>query len=46
MKDICNICSWDYDGEHGHSECVIAHDNKWDEIPEEFRELLPSESKK
>ena len=42
MKDICN---WEYDGEHGYGECAIVHDNKWDEIPEAFQELLPSESK-
>ena len=45
MKDICNICSWEYDIEHGYGECVIAYDNKWEEIPEEFKGLLPSVNK-
>ena len=36
MKDICNICSWEYDEECGHEVCAISHDNKWDEIPNEF----------
>ena len=45
MKDICNICSWEYDGEHGYGDSVVAHDNQWDEIPKDYKELLPSSSK-
>ena len=45
MKDICNICSWEYDEECGHEVCAISHDNKWEEIPKEFKELLPSGSR-
>ena len=41
MKDICNICSWEYDGDHGYGDCAIVHDNKWNEIPEDFKSLLP-----
>lgn len=42
MKDICNICSWEYDKECGHEVCAISYDNKWEDIPNEFKELLPS----
>ena len=45
MKDICNICSWEYDEECGHEVCAIFHDYKWEEIPKEFKELLPSGSR-
>ena len=45
MKDICNICSWEYDGEHGYGNSAAAHDNKWEEIPEAFKGMLPSEGK-
>ena len=41
MKDICNICSWEYDADHGYGDCAIVHDNNWDEIPEDFKSLLP-----
>ena len=45
MKDICNICSWEYDEECGHEVCALSQDNKWEDIPKEFKELLPSSSR-
>ena len=42
MKEICNICSWEYDKEWGHEVCAISYDNRWEDIPNEFKELLPS----
>ena len=36
------FCCLEYDEECGHEVCAISHDNKWEDIPKEFKELLPS----
>ena len=46
MKNICNICEWEYNSEYQQNEEVVKIDHQWEEIPEDFRELLPVSAKK
>ena len=46
MKNICHICEWEYNSEYQQKEEVVKIDHQWEEIPKDFRELLPEAVKK
>ena len=40
-NNICNICEWEYNSEYQCKERVVKHDHNWEEVPKDFRELIP-----
>ena len=45
-NNICNICEWEYNSEYKCKESVVKHDHNWEEVPKDFRELIPGNGEK